>query len=77
MHINQIASEALRLSPKDRATLAKSIWERLEDPYIISKDISDEEAIELAIKRDEEIATNKVMPLSHKELMVRLRSNAH
>ncbi|MEA2028206.1 MAG: addiction module protein [Campylobacterota bacterium] len=76
MHINQIASEALQLNPKDRATLAMSIWESLEDPYIASQDLSDDEAIELSIKRDQEIENGKVEAISHNELMSRLRSNA-
>jgi len=76
MHINQIASEALQLNPKDRATLAMSIWESLEDPYISSRDISDEEAIELAIERDKEIENGKIKPISHNELMSRLRRDA-
>ncbi|MBN2824512.1 MAG: addiction module protein [Campylobacterales bacterium] len=77
MHINQIASEALQLNPKDRATLAMKIWESLEDPYISSQDISDEEAIGLAIERDKEIESGKVEPISHKDLMSRLRRNAN
>jgi len=77
MHINQIASEALQLNPKDRATLAMSIWESLEDPYISSQDVSDEEAIELAIERDKEIENGKVKAISHNELISRLRSNAN
>lgn len=73
MNIDQIASEALRLSVQDRAILAETIWESLEDPYVFSSDISDEEAIALAKERDEEIERGDVTPLSHKELMSRLR----
>ena len=73
MSIDQIAREALRLSPQDRAMLAETIWESLEDPYIFSSDISEEEAIVLAKQRDEEIERGDVTPLSHEELMARLR----
>ncbi len=72
MSIDQIAREALRLSPRDRAILAEAIWESLEEPYTFSSDISEEEAMALAKKRDEEIARGEVAPLSHKELMARL-----
>jgi putative addiction module component (TIGR02574 family) len=72
MSIDQIAIQALRLSSQDRAILAETIWESLEDPYL-SSDISDKEAIELAKQRDEEIEKGHVIPLSHKELMDRLR----
>ena len=73
MNIDQLASEALRLDPKDRALLAETIWESLEDPYIIGPGISDEEAVKLAIERDDEIKNGKVTPISHKEMMDRLR----
>ena len=55
MNIDQIAIEALRLSSQDRAILAETIWESLENPYILSSDISDEATIALAKQRDEEI----------------------
>ncbi len=73
MSIDQIASEALRLNPRDRAILAETIWESLEDPYIVFSNISDEEAIALAKQRDKEIERGDAAPLSHKELMARLR----
>jgi len=75
MNIDQIASEALQLDPKDRALLAETIWESLEDPYVVASDISDEEAVKLAIQRDEEIENGKVTPIPHKEMMDRLRGN--
>uniref|UniRef100_Q3ASP8 Addiction module component, TIGR02574 family n=1 Tax=Chlorobium chlorochromatii (strain CaD3) TaxID=340177 RepID=Q3ASP8_CHLCH len=73
MNIDHIASEALKLDPKSRAILAETIWESLEDPYLEFSDVTDEEAISLAMKRDEEIETGIVMPLSHKGLMNSLR----
>ena len=73
MNIDQIASEALQLDPKDRALLAETIWESLEDPYVLASDMSDEEAIKLAIRRNEEIENGKVISIPHKEMMDRLR----
>ncbi|MGZ5012037.1 MAG: addiction module protein [Methylobacter sp.] len=73
MCIDQIASDALRLSPHDRAMLAQTIWESLEDPYIVSPELSDEEALTLAKQRDAEIESGEVEPLSHTQLMSRLR----
>jgi len=75
MNIDQIASEALQLDPKDRAILAETIWESLEDPYVVSSDLSDEDSIKLAIKRAEEIEKGTEEPLTHRELMDRLRGN--
>lgn len=73
MNIDQIASEALQLDPKDRAILAETIWESLEDPYIISPDISDENSIALAKQRDDEIKKGDAAPVTQKEMMNRLR----
>lgn len=74
MSISHIASEALKLSPHDRAALAETIWESLEDPFIVKTEISDQEAIILAKRRDLEIEQGNVTPLSHKEIMARLRN---
>lgn len=72
MNIDRLASEALKLDPKSRAILAEIIWESLEEPWLGSSDVTDEESISLAIKIDEEIETGTVTPLSQKELMNRL-----
>ena len=73
MDRDRIASEALRMDPKDRALLAEAIWESLEDPYVVGADMSDEEAIRLAMQRDAEMESGKAMPIAHQELMDRLR----
>lgn len=73
MNIDQIASEALQLDPRDRALLAETIWESLEDPHAVSSDMSDEEAVKLAIQRNDEIENGDTSALTHKEMMERLR----
>lgn len=73
MSIDQIAPQALRLPPKERAQLAASLWESIEDPYALAADQTDEEAIALALARDEELELGAVAPISHDELMRRLR----
>lgn len=73
MSIDQIAPEALKLPVKERALLAASLWESIEDPFELAIELSDEEAISLAIKRDSEIESGDVEPLSHSDLMKRLR----
>jgi putative addiction module component (TIGR02574 family) len=72
MNIEQLASQALKLSPQDRAALAEVIWESLDDPYKAMPEASDDEAIRLAMRRDAELASGLVQPLSHAELMKRL-----
>jgi hypothetical protein len=73
MSIDQIAPEALRLLPRERALLAAALWESVEDPYLLAADRSDEDAISLALARDAELESGMVKPLSHGELMARLR----
>lgn len=76
MKYNKIASSALQLEPKDRAALAMELWDSLEDPYLCAEDISDEEAIALALERSKEIERGEVEPLSHTEMMERIRKDA-
>jgi putative addiction module component (TIGR02574 family) len=73
MSIDQIAAEALRLSPEQRALLAESLWESLEDPFELPVETEDESAIALALERDQQIESGEVHALSHEELMARLR----
>ncbi len=73
MSVDQIAAEALRLSVKDRALLASSLWESLGDPYSLASDIGDDEAIQLSILRDGDMEAGTVASLSHSQLMERLR----
>ena len=73
MKIEKLVPEALRLPTKDRVLLAASLWESIVDPYDLTVSFEDDEAISLALKRDEEIESRKVEALSHTELMKRLR----
>ena len=73
MKIDELAPEALRLPIRDRALLAASLWESIEDPFDLAVERTDEEAITLALSRDSEIESGRVKPLSHDELMASLR----
>ena len=73
MSIDQIAAEALRLPPKERAMLAESLWESLVDPFETPVPANDEQLAALAVERDRQIEAGQVQPLSHAELMARLR----
>jgi putative addiction module component (TIGR02574 family) len=73
MSIDQIAAAALRLPAKERAKLAESLWESLVDPFKIPAGSEDAEAVDLALERDRQLETGEVKPLSHDELMARLR----
>lgn len=73
MSVDQIASEALRLSPKERALLAKSLWESLADPSVTSGQIDDAAVLALTSERDRQIESGQVQTIPHDEMMVRLR----
>jgi len=73
MTLDSIAPEALKLPLEERLQLAASLWDSIEDPYWLAADRSDEEAISLALSRDAEIGSGKVVSISHPELMARLR----
>lgn len=53
--------------------LAESLWESLSDPFKNPAESDDAEALALAKERDRQLEAGEVQPLSHKELMVRLR----
>ena len=73
MSIDNIAPEALKLPARERALLAASLWESIEDPFEISVDFDDEAALNLAEERDQEIESGRVQSVSHQDLMQRLR----
>ena len=73
MSIDQIAPEALKLPVRERALLAASLWESIEDPFELPVDYDDEAALNLAEKRDQEIESGRVQAVSHQDLMQRLR----
>ena len=73
MSIEQIAAEALRLPPKQRALLAESLWESLGEPSGLGSELDDAAAAALAIERDRQIENGEAQPLSHSEMMARLR----
>jgi putative addiction module component (TIGR02574 family) len=73
MSIDQIASEALRLPARDRALLAGSLWESLDDPFTAPSQMEDAEAEALALQRDRQIEQGEVQAVPHEELMARLR----
>jgi putative addiction module component (TIGR02574 family) len=73
MSIDQIASEALRLPARERALLAGSLWESLEDPDRTNAQMDEAAAVALASERDQQLESGKVRALSHEEVMGKLR----
>jgi len=73
MSIEQIATEAVQLPPKERAMLAESLWASLADPFLMPADADDTDAVALALQRDREMETQVVCPVPHEEMMAGLR----
>ena len=73
MSIDQIAAAALQLSAHDRAMLAESLWESLADPNEIASPLNDADALTLAAERERQLQEGLVHPVSHEEMMARLR----
>lgn len=73
MSLDQIVAEALRLPVDQRASLAESLWESIEDPSERSLPMGDTAAAALAIERDRQMEAGVVTPILHEELMARLR----
>ena len=73
MSIDQITVEALRLPPKQRALLAGSLWESLDDPFEAPAEVSEAAVLALALERDQQIESGEVKAVSQSEMMARLR----
>lgn len=73
MSIDQIVSEALRLPVKQRALLAESLWESIEDPFDANVAIDDNAEAVLAVERDRQIESGEVVAVPHDEMMTQLR----
>jgi hypothetical protein len=71
MSIDEIVAEALRLPVEQRALVAESLWESIEDPFETPMD--DATATALAIERDRQMEAGEVTPVLHAEMMRRLR----
>jgi putative addiction module component (TIGR02574 family) len=73
LSIDQLAPEALKLPTRERALLAASLWESIDDPYELPADIDDEAAVKLAQERDLAMENGQVAAVSHDEMMRRVR----
>jgi hypothetical protein len=73
MTIEEIGPEALRLPMRDRALLAASLWESVEDPFELAVALDDDSANGLAAETEGEMEGSEVKAISHAELMGTLR----
>ncbi len=65
MTTKQITTEALALPLAERVSLAQALWQSIETGL---DDVAPGEAIEEAIRRDEELSSNAVIGRSHDEV---------
>jgi len=77
MGSDRIASEALRLSPRERALLAGSLWQSLEDPFAAPAEMADVTAVAPALEQDKQIEAGQVEAVPYSEMMARLRRRRH
>jgi hypothetical protein len=73
MSIEQIAAEALKLPARERARLAGSLWESVEDLSPTSLQAGDHEDVSLAQERDHQMESGQIQGVPHAEMMARLR----
>ena len=73
MKMEEIALTALCLPARERALLAALLRESVGDPGVLMVDQIVEDALALALGRDAELEAGVVEPLSHGDLMGRLR----
>jgi putative addiction module component (TIGR02574 family) len=63
----------LKLPTRERALLAASLWESIDDPYELPADIDDAAAVKLAQERYLAMENGQVAAVSHEEMMRRVR----
>ena len=75
-NLAKIEREVMNLAPEEREHLALSAWESLGDGSDAAiNEMLDPEGIEIAIKRDKELSSGAVKPISHSELLRRISSS--
>jgi Putative addiction module component len=70
MTIDQIAAEALRLPPRERALLAESLWESLSGPREISAVVDNRAALALVRERDRRMDAGRFTPFPCEDMML-------
>lgn len=71
-----IEEEMMNLAPEEREHLALSAWESLGDGSNASvNETLDPEGIAIAKKRDLELSSGSVKPISHAEFLKRISSS--
>ena len=75
-NLAKIERQVMSLAPEEREHLALSAWESLGDGSDAAiNEMLDPEGIEIAIKRDKELSSGAVKPISHSELLRRINSS--
>ncbi len=77
MNIEQLEKEILKLSPKERESLALTAWESLakDTTFIRDRDF-DQGGVDLAKKRDEEIDAGNVEVINHETFKNKTSGNS-
>ena len=71
MSTQQVAAEAMALPLSERVLLAQTLWQSIAAGL---PDTSEEDAVRLALRRDQELSSGDVSGRSHEEVMRAARS---
>ena len=66
MTVQEVQKEALGLPVAERAEIAKALWSSIEEPQISEME---EQALQEAIRRGEELKSGQVEGRSHEQVM--------
>jgi len=66
MSTDQLLAEAMALPLPERLTLAQTLWQSIDAGL---SDTEEREAVEEAIRRDEELSSGAVVGRTHEEVM--------
>ncbi|MES2661232.1 MAG: addiction module protein [Verrucomicrobiota bacterium] len=66
MSTKELAAEAIALPLSDRVSLAQALWQSIETNLA---EVSEQEAVREAIRRDSELESGAVIGRTHEEVM--------
>ncbi|HQU42474.1 MAG: hypothetical protein B7Z73_08915 [Planctomycetia bacterium 21-64-5] len=73
MQTDELVQQLIALPLPDRVTVAQALWESIDEG--LATDVADEQrdAIQAAVRRDDELSSGSVVGRSHEEVMQAVR----
>ncbi|MES2440984.1 MAG: addiction module protein [Verrucomicrobiota bacterium] len=72
MSTQELAAEAIALPLSERVSLAQALWQSIDANC---PDVSEQEAVREAVRRDGEVSSGSVIGRSHEEVMAAARKS--